>query len=38
MMPDELQGAVVAVAEVWLDYAYDNITMAQACLEVRRQH
>jgi hypothetical protein len=38
MMPDELPGAVVAVAEVWLDDAYDNITMAQACLAVRRQH
>ncbi len=28
MMPDELPGAVVAVAEVWLDDAYDNITLA----------
>ncbi len=36
MMPDELPGAVVAVAEVWLDDAYDNITMAQACLAMRR--
>jgi hypothetical protein len=38
MMPDELTGAVVAVAEVWLDDAYDNIIMAQACLAVGRQH
>jgi hypothetical protein len=37
MMPDELPGAVVAVAEVWLDDAYDNITLAQACLAVRRE-
>jgi hypothetical protein len=37
MMPDELPGAVVAVAEVWLDNAYDNITLAQACLAARRQ-
>jgi hypothetical protein len=36
MMPDELPGAVVAVAEVWLDDAYDNITLVQACLG--RQH
>jgi hypothetical protein len=38
MMPDKLPGAVVAVAEVWLDDAYDNIIMAQACLAVGRQH
>jgi hypothetical protein len=37
MMPDELPGGVVAVAEVWLDDAYDNITLAQACLAARRQ-
>jgi hypothetical protein len=37
MMPDELPGAVVAVAEVWLDDAYDNFTLAQACLTARRQ-
>ncbi len=37
MMPDELPGAVVAVAEIWLDDAYDNITLAQACLAVMRQ-
>jgi hypothetical protein len=37
MMPDELPGAVVAVAEVWLDHAYDNFTLAQACLTARRQ-
>jgi hypothetical protein len=36
-MPDELPGAVVAIAEVWLDDAYDNITLAQACLAARRQ-
>jgi len=32
MMPDELPGAGVAVADAWLDDAYDNITVAQACL------
>jgi hypothetical protein len=37
MMPDELPGAVVAVADAWLDDAYDNITVAQACLAARRQ-
>ncbi len=37
MMPDELPDAVVAVAEVWLDDAYDNITLAQACLAARKQ-
>ncbi len=37
MMPDELPGAVVAAAEVWLDDAYDNITLAQACMAARRQ-
>ena len=37
MMPDELPGAVVAVAEVWLDDAYDNITLAQTCLAARKQ-
>jgi hypothetical protein len=37
MRPDELPGAVVAVAEVWLDDAYDNITLAQACLAARKQ-
>ncbi len=36
-MPDELPGAVVAVAEVWLDDAYNNITLEQACLAVRRE-
>ena len=35
MMPGELPGKIVAVAEVWLDNAYDNITLAQACLAVR---
>jgi hypothetical protein len=35
MMPNELPGEIVAVAEVWLDDAYDNITLAQACLAVR---
>jgi hypothetical protein len=33
--PGELPGRVVAAAEVWLDDAYDNITLAQACLAVR---
>jgi hypothetical protein len=37
MMPDELPGAVVAVADAWLDDAYDNITVAQACLAARKQ-
>ncbi len=37
-MPDELPGAVVAVAEVWLDNAYDSVTVAQACLASRMQH
>ncbi len=37
MMPDELPGAVAAVAEVWLDDAYDNITLAQTCLAARKQ-
>jgi hypothetical protein len=37
MMPDELPGAVVAAAEVWLDDAYDNITLAQACMAARRE-
>ncbi|MFN9906262.1 MAG: hypothetical protein ACK56F_09085, partial [bacterium] len=37
MMPDELPGAVVAVADAWLDDAYDNITLAQACLAARKQ-
>jgi hypothetical protein len=35
MKPGELPGGVVAAAEVWLDNAYDNITLAQACLAVR---
>jgi hypothetical protein len=35
MRPGELPGRVVAAAEVWLDDAYDNITLAQACLAVR---
>ncbi len=35
MKPGELPGEVVAAAEVWLDNAYDNITLAQACLAVR---
>jgi hypothetical protein len=30
-----MPGKIVAVAEVWLDNAYDNITLAQACLAVR---
>jgi hypothetical protein len=34
MTPGELPGKIVAVAEVWLDDAYDNITLAQACLAV----
>jgi hypothetical protein len=38
MMPDELPGAVVVVAGVWLDDAYDNIARAQACLTGRSQH
>jgi hypothetical protein len=33
--PGGLPGRVVAAAEVWLDDAYDNITLAQACLAVR---
>ncbi len=37
MMPDELPGVVVAAAEVWLDDAYDNITLAQACMTARRE-
>ncbi len=37
MMPDELPGVVVAVTEAWLDEAYENITLVQACLAVRRQ-
>jgi hypothetical protein len=37
MMPDELPGAVVAVKEIWLDDAYDNITLAQACMAARRE-
>jgi hypothetical protein len=37
MMPDELPGAVVAVAEVWLDDACDNFTMAQVYLAMRWQ-
>jgi hypothetical protein len=36
--PDELPGAVVAVAGAWLDDAYDNITLAQTCLAGRSQH
>jgi hypothetical protein len=32
MMPDELRGAVVAAAEVWLDDAYE-----QACMTARRE-
>jgi hypothetical protein len=35
MMPDELPGAVVAVADAWLDNAYDNITVAQAGCSTR---
>jgi hypothetical protein len=35
MRPGELPGRVVAAAEVSLDDAYDNITLAQACLAVR---
>jgi hypothetical protein len=37
MMPYEMPGAVVAAAEVWLDDAYDNITLAQACMTARRE-
>jgi hypothetical protein len=37
MMPDELSGAVVAAAEVWLDDAYNNITALHACMAARRQ-
>ncbi len=37
MRPGELPGRIVAAAEVWLDDAYDNITLAQACLAVRSQ-
>jgi hypothetical protein len=37
MSPDELPGAVVRVAEAWLDHAYDNITLARACLAHRRR-
>ncbi len=37
MMPDELTGPVVAASEVWLDDAYDNITLAQACITARRE-
>jgi hypothetical protein len=33
--PGGLPGRVIAAAEVWLDDAYDNITLAQACLAVR---
>jgi hypothetical protein len=36
--PDELPGAVVAVAVAWLDDAYDNIALAQTCLAGRSQH
>ncbi len=35
-MPDELLGPVVAAAEVWLEDACDNITVAQACMMARR--
>jgi hypothetical protein len=38
MMPGELPGAVVAVAKVWLDNAYESVTIAQACLASRMQH
>jgi hypothetical protein len=37
IMLDELPGAVVAAAEVWLDDTYDNITLAQACMTARRE-
>jgi hypothetical protein len=37
MMPDELPGPVAAAAEVWLDDAYDNITLAQTCIMTRRE-
>jgi hypothetical protein len=37
MMPDELPGPVAAAAEVWLDDAYDNITLAQTCITTRRE-
>jgi hypothetical protein len=37
MMPDELSGEFVAAPEVWLDDAYDNITLAQACMTARRE-
>jgi hypothetical protein len=36
--PDELPGAVAAVAGAWLDDAYDNITLAQTCLAGRSQY
>ncbi len=36
-MPDELPDAVVAVADASPDDAYDNITLAQACLAARKQ-
>jgi hypothetical protein len=36
MMPDELPGPVVAAAEVWLEDACDNVTMAQTWMAARR--
>jgi hypothetical protein len=36
MWPDELPRAVTGVAEVWLDDAYDNITLAQACMTAKK--
>jgi hypothetical protein len=36
MWPDELPRAVAGVAEVWLDDAYDNITLAQACMTAKK--
>jgi hypothetical protein len=37
MMPDELPVVVVAAAEVRLDDAYGNITLAHACMTARRE-
>jgi hypothetical protein len=36
MMPDELPDPMVAAAEVWLEDARDNVTMAQTWMAVRR--
>jgi hypothetical protein len=37
MLPEELPSTVVEAAEVWLEDAYDNITLAQACMTARRE-